>query len=120
MKRVLVALKDDADAEAAIEALHANGHWPVSRARCYQSALNAVDGNHIDVAVVDHTLTDGSTGIDVVRALKMNFNIDVILIAEDKNANQTIMDIGHRFVQKPVDADLLAAIVGPAPIAIAA
>lgn len=117
MKRVLIALKDDIHAQQTAEALHAKGHWPVSRGRCYQSSLGAVDGNQIDVAIVDDLLDDGKTGANVVRALTEQFNIEVIFVSADEKAQDALTNVNHRMVHKPVSADLLACAVSAAPAA---
>lgn len=143
MKRVLIALKDDIDAQATADALHARGYWPISRGKCYQSALGAVDGTHVDMAIVEDLLADGKTGPNVVRALKEHFNIDAILVSRDgggadqltpapptrgsktrgsktpaSTMNASHRNATHRIVRKPVSADGLAAAVTRAAAAL--
>ena len=114
MKRVLIVMGDATAAAETEQAMHSAGHWPVSRARCFQSAMAAIDGNHVDLAIVDTQLTDGSDGAEVARVLKMHYDVDVIMISDDARANKTVMDIEHRFVQKPVEVEILVNLAGPA------
>lgn len=117
MKKVLVVVDNPVLAEEMVEAVHSAGHWPISRARCYQSALAAVDGNTINTAIVD--LSDQNGG-DVARALREQFGIDIILVADEDHASKPLMDVEHCFIRKPVDAAVIAQLVGPTAISKAA
>lgn len=114
--RVLVVDDDDLVASAFCRMLRATGAT-VDRAADGASALEAIERESYDVVLSDLSMP-GMSGLDMVRAIREHdLDLPVIFVtgAPHLESAAVAVELGaFRYLAKPVEADVLRAVVGEA------
>jgi len=66
----------------------------------YEEAMIAAAVHNVSVAVIDLTLSDGRSGVDLARALHRR-GCAIIVCSADILPPEELSDLGHKFLQKP-------------------
>lgn len=106
-RKVLVCEDDPIIALDLVSQLEALGHLPRGPVADAVSALEIVNADCIDAAIVDLNLADGRSGLAIAREMH-DRGIPVILCSGDVLGPMELRDIKHIFVTKPVVEGLLS------------
>jgi CheY-like chemotaxis protein len=114
----LLVVEDDPELSAAImETLAAAGHRVVAQASTAQSAISQAAWHRLDLAIVDVSLAEGSSGLDVATALRDRWGVPVLFLSGGRNEHLVSFESAVGFLGKPFNgSELLAAITLAAPL----
>jgi DNA-binding response OmpR family regulator len=117
--RVLICEDDPIQALSLEDLVYDAGHRPVGPARNFVQALEIADGTHLDVAIVDLTLTDGRSGPMIATHLAAR-GVRVIVLSGLTEVDPDLAGIGHVFVAKPHRPEIITALLKRPSAAVAA
>jgi len=110
MSRVIICEDDPIlamDLESAVESAGATVCGVFATAA---EALPAAQAIKPDIALIDLTLADGQTGIDVAAALS-RLGCKILVLSGGERTDGKLFSIRHTFISKPVPAPALAEIL---------
>ena len=85
--------------------------------RTSSEALAAAKKLFPDVALVDLTLADGETGVEL--ALKFaKFGCRIIVLSGNSSSHPNLGRIAHSFISKPFQSDIIGELMRPRPLAV--
>lgn len=110
--RILIVEDDLLIAQDLHEILEEVGYQDIFKARNYTQAVELLQSENIDLALLDIHLNDAHTGIDLANYINANFKIPFIFITSYADAN-TITGVKETrpagFLLKPYSKELLLA-----------
>lgn len=111
-----ILIVDDVPANIKTMAAALSDHYEIHIATCGQDALNIVESKDIDLILLDVMMPD-MDGYEVCRKIKVNkmfAKMPIIFITADtdkKGLTKGIVAGGIYYMTKPVDLDVLQALV---------
>lgn len=109
--RVLICEDDPVQAMLLEDIVYRAGHRPIGPAKCFVEALEIVDANRIDAAIVDINLSDGRSGPLIARHLQDRCTKIIVMSGSD-TVDPDLASIRHVFVAKPAPAAVIEALLG--------
>ena len=107
MVRVLICEDDPLQAIDLADAVAASGGEVCACVRSSAEALDADSQMAPDVSLIDLTLADGETGIDLAIALAKT-GCRVVVLTGSPHSPAKLGSIRHSFVSKPVSTEIVA------------
>ena len=96
----LICEDDILIAQDIMDQMEAAGLQAVGPARNKDEALLALDRHNISIAVIDLTLSDGRSGVELARAL-YGRGCAIIVCSADFLPPEELSDMDHKFLRKP-------------------
>jgi CheY-like chemotaxis protein len=114
----LLLVEDDAElATAIMEALGEGGHRVVAHAATAEGAIGQAALHLLDLAIVDVSLADGGSGVEVAKALRDRWAVPTLFLSGGRNEHLVQFDSAVGFLGKPfTGSELLAALTLAAPL----
>jgi DNA-binding response OmpR family regulator len=97
----LICEDDMLIAQDIMDEMAAAGLLAVGPARDMNEALNVAEEHGVTIAVIDLTLSDGRSGVDLARALHRR-GCAIIVCSGDVLPAEELSDMDHRFLLKPM------------------
>lgn len=114
----LLLVEDDPDLAAAVmEALTDGGHRVVGHAATAHGAIGQAALHLLDLAIVDVSLAEGGSGVEVAKALRDRWDVPVLFLSGGRNEHLVQFDSAVGFLGKPfTGSELIAALTLVTPL----